>query len=241
MANEITIPILPCRSIDDTLAFYRVLGFEVTYQQAKPNIYACVKYEDIQLHFFILKGYDPTQSYSTCYISVPDTEALYRAFATGIRQHYGKLLVAGIPRMTPIRKRTEGELRFNVIDPGGNWIRIGQQVATTTDSETDARQLSPLARATRAADFLAESKADYEAAAKMLDTALAKVTPDEPATTIELIQALSIRSGVALHLSDSAFARAKLIEIRQLELTSEDRAVLTVELERASDLEAMLP
>ena len=42
MTNEITIPILPCRSTNEVLEFYRALGFEVTYQQAKPNHYAVV-------------------------------------------------------------------------------------------------------------------------------------------------------------------------------------------------------
>ena len=40
--TERTIPILPCRSIDDLLAFYRALGFAVTYQQERPNTYAVV-------------------------------------------------------------------------------------------------------------------------------------------------------------------------------------------------------
>ena len=38
-AKEITIPILPCRSINEMLEFYRALGFEVIYQQSKPNTY----------------------------------------------------------------------------------------------------------------------------------------------------------------------------------------------------------
>ena len=70
MAGEITIPILPCRSINETLEFYVAMGFEITYQQARPNTYACVKYEAIDLHFFTLKGYEPKDSYSTCFVLV---------------------------------------------------------------------------------------------------------------------------------------------------------------------------
>jgi hypothetical protein len=47
MANEIMIPILPCRSINETLEFYVALGSEVTYQQTRPNSYACVRRDDI--------------------------------------------------------------------------------------------------------------------------------------------------------------------------------------------------
>src|SRR5688572_5749703 len=43
MNQAITIPILPCRGIDETLEFYVAVGFEVTYKQGKPNSYACVR------------------------------------------------------------------------------------------------------------------------------------------------------------------------------------------------------
>jgi hypothetical protein len=66
MANEMTIPILPCRSINDTLEFYGALGFEIAYQQERPNTYACVKLGDINLHVFSMKEYEPANSYSTC-------------------------------------------------------------------------------------------------------------------------------------------------------------------------------
>ena len=76
MADEITFPILPCRSIDETLTFYTALGFEITYKQARPNTYACVKREGIELHFFTLKGYEPKDSYSTCFVLVSDLAPL---------------------------------------------------------------------------------------------------------------------------------------------------------------------
>ena len=56
MTNEICIPLLPCHSIDETLTFYRALDFEVTYQQAKPNLYAVVQRGGIELHFFAMQG-----------------------------------------------------------------------------------------------------------------------------------------------------------------------------------------
>jgi len=49
MANETMIPILPCGSINETLEFYVAMGFEITYQQARPNTYACVKLDNIDL------------------------------------------------------------------------------------------------------------------------------------------------------------------------------------------------
>lgn len=52
-ARAAVIPILPCSSIDEALAFYEALGFTVTYRQTKPNTYACVKYGGIELNFFV--------------------------------------------------------------------------------------------------------------------------------------------------------------------------------------------
>ena len=49
MANEVTIPILPSRDLDDSIAFYAALGFERTYRQSRPNLDAVVAREDIQM------------------------------------------------------------------------------------------------------------------------------------------------------------------------------------------------
>ena len=51
LANEITVPLLPCRDIDEIVEFYGILGFRQTYYQALPNPYVALKREDINLHF----------------------------------------------------------------------------------------------------------------------------------------------------------------------------------------------
>jgi hypothetical protein len=37
--NETTVPLLPCVTPEDTVAFWRALGFAVTYEQKKPYLY----------------------------------------------------------------------------------------------------------------------------------------------------------------------------------------------------------
>jgi hypothetical protein len=81
VANELTIPILPCRQLDDLLVFYEALGFEFTYRQARPNQYAAVRLSDIELQFCEPEEFDPEQSYSSVIVVVPDAEELYGAFA----------------------------------------------------------------------------------------------------------------------------------------------------------------
>jgi len=241
MANEITIPLLPCVSINDTLAFYNALGFATTYQQAKPNLYTVVQREAIILHFFYLKGLDPAQSYSTCLVVVDDINALYASFAASMRQKFGKLLVAGIPRMTALRNQAGGGRGFNIIDPGGNWIRFAQRVEASTvdEHEQPAKQgaTTKFARALRAAELLAESKGDYAAAAKMLDAALAQ---HDDVPDVQRVQALVMRSSWALNLGDHDRARQLLSEVRSLPLSAADRAAVREPLQTADDLRGLL-
>ena len=90
MTNEVTVPLLPCASIDDIETFYGVLGFRTTYKQRKPNACVGVQREDLHLQFFEIAGFDPEQSYGSCLVLTADLEGLHRAFAAGMRAAYGK-------------------------------------------------------------------------------------------------------------------------------------------------------
>lgn len=214
---EITIPALPCKSITDTVNFYRVLGFEIPYEQVKPNPYAIVRRGGIEIHFFALRDYDPAQSYSTCIVSVPDAQKLYEEFRTALKHHYGRILTVGIPRMTRLRVNSEDHLAFTVIDPGGNWIRFFE----ATKREHEAVKSTALSRAIHAAEFLRDSKGDEAAAAESLDKALAKADAGTPA---QRVQALIIRAGLAITMNDGPMARQCLSEIESLPLSDDDRA-----------------
>lgn len=238
MASERTIPILPCRSINDTLAFYVALGFEITYQQTRPNTYGCVKYEDIDLHFFTLKGYEPKDSYSTCLVLVPDLASLHQTFSANLRSQYGKLPVAGIPRISKLNNsNSDKQLRFNIIDPGGNWIRFAQSGAQPAVAAPDKIGQTKLSRATQAADWLVEAEGNFEDAAHMLDTALAQ---PEATPAVHRIQALVLRAVLAVSLDDPETAKRLLIEVRQLPLANDERAALAETFQKASDLEGMI-
>lgn len=239
MANEITIPILPCAAIDETLQFYVALGFEITYQQQRPNIYGCVKREAIELHFFTLKGFDPANSYSTCVVLVEDVDDLHAAFITNLRQHYRKIPVVGIPRITkPNNKNAAGDRRFNVIDPGGNWIRFVQWTGKAEEAAAPEKATSQLARAILAAELLVNSKGDFPAAAKMLDAALERNEPG--ITNIQRIQAWVLRAEVALNMDDAALAGKLISDIHQIDLTAVERSALADALENLEALEQQL-
>ena len=116
--HDIAIPILPSRSLDDTLAFYRRLGFEGGIHSH--GDYAILTRGTVELHFFTHRDLDPAKSFAGCYVRVSDVESIYRAFATA------GLPGKGIPRQVAIEDKPWGMREFAIVDPDGNLIRIGQ-------------------------------------------------------------------------------------------------------------------
>lgn len=188
MANEVTIPLLPCASIDEVAEFYVMLGFTVTYRQYRPNDYLSVQREEINLHFFGIPGYDPSASYSSCLVQVEDPRELYDAFAHGMRAVYGQVLVTGIPRMT--RPRRDG---FLMVDPGGNWIRVVPAVRQPVSS-------NGLTRALDSAVTLAGSHGAERQALKILEGALVRevhASEEERESALEFRDELLERLGLS--------------------------------------------
>ncbi|PRY36087.1 bleomycin resistance protein [Umezawaea tangerina] len=226
---ERTIPILPCRSIDEVLDFYQAIGFEVTYRQKVPNTYAIVRRGGIELQFFVLKAVDPANSYSTCYVLTSDVDDLYRSFRDGIRAATGRVPLRGVPRIGALKDMSYGVRQFVMTDPGGNMIRIGQPLdAPAADAPVDR-----LDRALRTAILLGDSKEDPLAAARTLDRALDAAEPTSPTT---LFRALVFRADLALRLDDRPLAATVLSRADAVPLTDTDRATLVDDLTRARDL-----
>ena len=230
------IPILPCRSIDDQISFYESLGFEVTYRQKSPNVFAAIRRGAIELQFFTMKGYEPANSYSTCYVMVSDVDQLYADFRAGLKQSLGRIPTRGMPRIGAIGDMSYGVRQFLLTDPGGNVIRIGQPLAET-DAAVPGEPLSRLDRALAAASLLLYSKVDPETAARVVDDALA-ATPD--ASDRLRVQAWVIRADAAHTLGDSDLADSLLDQVERVVLDPADRASLADELSRAEELRATL-
>jgi hypothetical protein len=242
MANEITVPLLPCRSTDEIVEFYGMLGFTRTYYQALPNPYVALKREDIQLHFFGIPDFKPEDSYGSCLVIVPDTGTLYQAFADGMREAHGKLLVSGIPRMTRPRKRKNADnlSGFSVIDPGGNWIRIMAATAEDDGAEpADGADAAPsrLRAILQNAVVMGDSHGFDARAAKILDGALERER--ETASATDLVEALSYRAELALRLDDPATAADSLARVREIQLSEAERDELAETLASVEDLAAI--
>jgi uncharacterized glyoxalase superfamily protein PhnB len=117
--TDIAIPTLPSRSLVNTLAFYRRLGFDGQILGAGDS-YAILARGALELHFFLHTELRPAESSAGCYIRVENVENLYKAFALA------KLPKKGIPRMDTLEDKPWGMREFAVIDEDGNLLRIGQ-------------------------------------------------------------------------------------------------------------------
>jgi catechol 2,3-dioxygenase-like lactoylglutathione lyase family enzyme len=231
MANERTYPCLPCGDVDQAITFYEALGFTRVYRQMAPNPYAVVAREDLQIHLFGMPDFDPAKSYGSVIVVVPDVDALYRAFAAGLRVAYGKLPTVGFPRITRPRKKFGTVSGFSVVDVGGNWLRISK----LRDKEEDeaAKQTNGLAKMLDVSARLGDAHGDEAKALKTLENGL-KRFPDAP--ILDYARAMLYRAELAVRLGDSALARSSLSAVLVLEMTDHEKASIAPELAQTSEL-----
>ncbi|MFF8816083.1 bleomycin resistance protein [Streptomyces pactum] len=230
--SETTIPILPCRTLDPVLDFYRALGFEVTFRQRSPNPYAAVERGGIQLHFFAMKRYDPAGSYSTCYVRTDAVDALHRSFRAGLKAAYGRVPLRGLPRIGALTDTSYGMRQFLLTDPGGNCLRIGQPVGAGHHHRPAPAE--PFARALHHAALLADSREDPAGAAKIIDRVLAR--DGERPASVTLLRLLVLRADVAERLGDPGTAASALARAEALPLTAGEREEVRDALARLAEL-----
>src|SRR5882757_1858971 len=106
--SDIAIPILPSRSVNDTLAFFRRLGFEGRIHSY--GDYAILTRGTVELHFFTHRELRPAESSAMCYIRVSDVESIYRAFTLA------ELPRRGIPRQDALDDKPWGMRKILWID-----------------------------------------------------------------------------------------------------------------------------
>lgn len=226
---EQVIPLLYCKSLDATLAFYQALGFEVTYRQDWPYPYAAVQRGDITLHF--AKRAKP----SACLIFVSDVHPLHQSFADGLRGHYGQVPTAGQPRITRLRPE---QTRFSLFDPSGNSLMYINQdepepdYGAASDSQSADSQ-SALMQALENAIFLRDTYTDDKGAARVLDLVLKR---NPSADGIERARVLAARAELAVAMGDLALADTLQAELQQMALSESDRARHADELNAAARL-----
>ncbi|MFD4756197.1 glyoxalase [Streptomyces sp. NPDC058426] len=202
-ANETTVPVLPCASVEETLEFYQALGFGVAYKQTRPYIYLALEWSGVALHFGTPpKNIDPSrEDAGACLVMVDEVAAYHAEFTRALRAAYGKVLARGRPRITRFRP---GASRFTVVDPSGNSLIFIQRDEPAELEYGGSKSLTGLAKVLDNARVFSEFKNDDRTALRALTTGLRKYGSTAPpldvartlATLIELATALDDPEGV---------------------------------------------
>lgn len=227
---ETTIPVFPCRLLEETLDFYQALGFTVTHEQTSPYVYGAVQRGEVALHFTRLKGGAGKLGTGMCLVMVQQIGAYHKDFADGLRARYGAVPTAGAPRITRLRL---GQTRFHVFDPAGNILLFIDQSEPEIDYDAYDETISPLAHSLENAAFLRDTYTNDEAAARVLDKALARHADAAP---IDRARALAARAELAVALGDMTRAAEMLATLKDIALTAEERERYAEELNAAEEL-----
>ncbi|RPD40069.1 hypothetical protein [Chitinophaga barathri] len=188
-----TVPVLPCIELEDTLTFWELLGFTTTYKQLRPYQYGAVARNGYELHFVRVKGIGPANNYSGCLVMVSDAEKVHREFTRQFKKGYGKIPNAGTPRISRMKP---GQTRFTLTDVSGNsiiFISYGEKDQEVYEKADDPH-LTPLQKSMVIAIRFSDYKNDYTAAAKTLDVALKR---DGNEAKTDIAEALLMRLDLA--------------------------------------------
>ncbi|MDT0342856.1 VOC family protein [Streptomyces litchfieldiae] len=232
-ANETTVPVLPCADVEETLAFYQALGFEVTYQQTRPYLYLALEWSGFAVHFGKPpQGHDPArEDGGGCLVMVDEAAPYHAALTRAMRAAYGKVLAKGLPRLTRFRP---GQSRFTLVDPSGNSLIFIQRDEPDELEYGGSKKLTGLARALDNARIFREFKNDDRAAFRALSSALRRHGDTAPALDRALALAALIELATALNEPENIGTWAR--ELERIHLTDAERRRVTEELSQAEDL-----
>ncbi|MEU8773555.1 glyoxalase [Streptomyces sp. NPDC048606] len=231
-ANETTVPVMPCVSVEETLEFYQALGFEVSYQQTRPYVYLALEWSGFVLHFGPPpKNIDPSQEEVGCLVMVDEVAAYHAEFTRALRAAYGKVLVKGRPRITRFRP---GARRFTLVDPSGNSIIFIQRDEPAELEYGGSKSLTGLAKVLDNARVFSDFKNDDRAALRVLTTGLRKYGDTAP--LLDVARTLATLIELATALEDTDCVDDWRSRLTALDLTDTERRQVTEELSDADAL-----
>lgn len=247
--EAVLIPGFSCKSLEETLRFYRSLEVEITYEQTTPYVYGAVQWGSTAIHFHGNRKMNPEKA-SGCLIMVDDVETPYRRFVENLRKTYNGLPVSGLPKITRFRK---GQTRFTLYDPDGNTILFISKheseynyESNTAEGEenTFGRTLtgisgsqSALMAAFETAVFLRDTYHNDKAAAKKLDRA---IEHSKPAAPVEIARALAARAELAVVLGQAERLAELQSDLKQISLSKEELEQYRDEFQAAYELKKLM-
>jgi hypothetical protein len=219
-SNEVTVPLLPCVEPEETLAFWRALGFETIWEQHKPYLYLALRWRGFELHYGrAAAGVDPAaETTGGCLVMVDEVAPYHAEFAAAMRRTHGKVLAKGLPRITRYRP---GASRFTIMDPSGNQIIFIQRDEPAELEYGGDRTLHGLARVLDNARILREFKDDDRAAFRSLNSGLRRHGDTAPAVEQAIALAQLIELSTALEEPDRVAEWGA--RLQRLDLTVDER------------------
>ena len=112
-----SVPNLPARDFDATVAFYEAFGFATEYRDGG---WLVLRRGGVVLEFFLAPELDPYSSWFMASIRVADLEELYAA----VRESGVPEVITGIPRLTPIALREWGQRAGYLVDLDGTQLHL---------------------------------------------------------------------------------------------------------------------
>lgn len=110
-------PKLPMRNKQETLAFYKKVGFEVPGDDY-PD-YLMIEKDAVELHFFQFKELDPLENYGQVYIRVKHIDQFYNDLVNrNVAIHPNGAL----------ENKPWGQREFSLLDPDNNLLTFGESV-----------------------------------------------------------------------------------------------------------------
>lgn len=232
-SDAVLLPVFSCKSLAETLRFYRALGMEVTHEQTTPYEYGAVQWGNTEIDFHGDRKMKPEQG-SSCILLVNEVETPYRTFADGLQKTYNGLPVTGLPKITRFR---EGHTRFTIYDPDGNTLLFIAKDEPPCTYDSKMKDESKLMLAFETAVFLRDTYHNDEASAKKLDRALNEYQPAAPA---ELARVLAARAELAVALGQKERLARIRSALKQVTLTDTEQEKFRDELQAANELERLI-
>ncbi|WP_194813690.1 glyoxalase [Nocardia sp. XZ_19_385] len=227
------VPVLWSAQADETLDFYKAIGYAVVYAQTRPYVAIAVERNGGHLQFTAPPAGLPSPFESLgCLVAVDNVADQHRDLTERLRAHYGKIPAKGCPRITRFRP---GQSRFTLVDPHGNYLLFIQRDEPSELEYGGSSELENLAKVLDNARILRDFKNDDKAAARVIEVGLRRFGPEsEP---VERGRALAMLAELAVAEGDSAIAAKYRAQVRELDLSAEDRAIVAAELQAGTDLE----
>lgn len=165
-------PMLPSENIDESVTFYRSLGFEIVRNETFPYRFAEVRDGDLWLMTSNYAQFGGKKAFGALIVNVTDLGEYHDRFAVNLRNNLGTVPLSGFPRLT---RRSRDGSQFRVFDPFGNMlVYMDKDYAPPLYLEAQDQTEEILNQVW----FLRDIYANDRAAAKTLDRALEE-TKDE--------------------------------------------------------------